>query len=385
MLSGAGGRVSIAKLCIEPTIWEELRLELARPFVGRWVEAKVVVLALIAGEHAVLFSEPGTAKTTMFKRLKRLVDARFFFYTLFPSTEVEEVLGPGREHIDRFLPGAEIAVLDEIFNAPSQLLNSLLELLADRVIRMEGEEIEAPLWSCFAASNWDPVETGRRELQALYDRFLFRHFVLPIPRESWRLLLRMYLARLAERGDERFAQVREVRTRVGIDWIRRESRRGLAEIARSMDEEVLSMLEAAFEAAESRGVTVTDRRKILSLKAVAAHALYRGASRVEPKDLVVLRFVLPRVRDDETQRIPAIFIEEPRLRVCVEELEAELVEAVELVEQLVLEGDPRAEKALACACAWLTELEALSPTVTALRSRLIHAASFISAKSFAVA
>jgi len=58
-----------------------------KPFVGRDEEAKVVTLALMTKEHAILIGEPGTAKSALIRRASALLNAKYFSYLLTKFTE----------------------------------------------------------------------------------------------------------------------------------------------------------------------------------------------------------------------------------------------------------------------------------------------------------
>lgn len=165
--------------------------ELAKPFVGREEEAYVIALAIITGEHAVLIGEPGTAKSALARRAAELINAKFFKYLLTKFTEPDELFGPldisalkqGKyvRITKNKLPEAEIAFIDEIFNANSAILNMFLTIMNERILYDGYNEIRVPLWTMIAATNSVPEEP---ELQALYDRFLFKHFVKPISEDK---------------------------------------------------------------------------------------------------------------------------------------------------------------------------------------------------------
>ncbi len=174
----------------------QLYRELHAPFVGREEEARAIVLALLAREHAVLIGEPGTAKSAMVRRLAELLSARFFKYLLTKYTEPSELFGPldlkalreGRyvRITHGKLPEAEIVFLDEVFNANSAILNALLSIMQERVWYDGYTEIRVPLWTLVGATNRVPDEP---ELEAVYDRFLVRQYARPVPETKWGDLL----------------------------------------------------------------------------------------------------------------------------------------------------------------------------------------------------
>jgi len=279
--------------------------ELAKPFVGREEEAKVVLLALLTKEHAVLIGEPGTAKSALIRRVAQILNMKYFIYLLTRYTEPAELFGPldinalkegkyVRITTNR-LPEAEIVFLDEIFKANSAILNTLLTIMNERLFYDGYTEIRVALWSLFGASNEVPEDP---ELEALYDRFLLRHYVKPVSEDMWRDLLRRAwdIERL---GYEKPAI--------------RINRQVLEEIHRLVLEVDLSPIESKllkiFSVLESKNIHLTDRRKGKALKVIAAHAILSGRMEVTEEDLMALKFVVAHDIDD-FERVNIILSEE---------------------------------------------------------------------------
>ncbi len=152
--------------------------------IGHEDYVRGVMLALVAKEHVVLISPPGTAKSFLAHSLARLLDARFYRYLLTRFTDYSELFGAvdiralaNGVYQRRWsnIVNADIVFLDEIFKANSAILNSLLSMLQERVVYdpMTGETRSVALWTCIGASNEVPQD---EELQALYDRFSVRIF-----------------------------------------------------------------------------------------------------------------------------------------------------------------------------------------------------------------
>ncbi len=141
------------------------------------------LMATISRENYLLVGPPGTAKTTLVYALSRLLNAKWFYRQLTKFTDLEEILGP--INIAKLLDGkveriyansiveSEFALLDEIFNASSAILNTLLSILNERVVYDGEKVVPVRTWTVFGASNRIPDE---EELQALYDRFPLRVF-----------------------------------------------------------------------------------------------------------------------------------------------------------------------------------------------------------------
>jgi len=283
--------------------------ELARPFVGREEEARVITLTLLAREHMVFIGEPGTAKSAMVRRAAELLNAKFFKYLLTRFTEPAELFGPldikaldeGKYvRITRGkLPEAEIAFLDEIFKANSAILNALNTLLQERVLYDGYTEFIVPLWSLFGASNEVPEES---EVAAVYDRFLVRHFVKPVSEDKWVELLNKSWVIEKEQyfsegvGAEKIMSMKDLRA--------------LHEQVLNVNlEPVKPKLVKLFAVFESRGIHITDRRKGKSLKLIAANAILEGRREAQENDLIVLKYVVPRDWD-ELEKVNTILSEE---------------------------------------------------------------------------
>lgn len=162
-----------------------LESKLSSGFVGRAEEARVAVLALLTKQHAVFIGEPGTAKSALIHRLSQLVNCNYFYYLLSKYTVPDELIGPidpiqyrqGKfvRNMRGKLPQAELAFIDEVFKCSSETLNTLLNIMNERLfVDADGTVYNCPLHSLYGASNEIPMDG---ELTAFYDRFLLKHFV----------------------------------------------------------------------------------------------------------------------------------------------------------------------------------------------------------------
>lgn len=273
-------------------------MELHSPFVGREEEARVITLSLLAREHTVFIGEPGVAKSALVRRAAELLSAKFFKYLLTRFTEPAELFGPldikaleeGRyiRITAGKLPEAEIAFLDELFKANSAILNALNSLLQERIIYDGYSEMKVPIWSLFGASNEVPDDP---EVEALYDRFVIRHFISPLSENYWRdLLLKSWEIEKSLYFEGGLPGVKAL----DIQDLRKYHERVLA-----VDiEPALNKMIKLFGIFESRGIHVTDRRKGKAVKLVAANAVLEGRDTASENDLTVLKYVIPRDWDE---------------------------------------------------------------------------------------
>src|SRR5262245_1901669 len=164
-----------------PVRLAQLARTLESRFLGKEEVIRLLLISVVAGEHAVLIGPPGTAKSALIRLFSRLLQANYFEYLLTRFTEPNEIFGPvdiaafreGRyeRRIDGMLPQAEVVFLDEVFKSNSAILNALLTLLNERRYTSGGRVIRCPLLSAFGASNEVPTNES---LTAIYDRFLLR-------------------------------------------------------------------------------------------------------------------------------------------------------------------------------------------------------------------
>lgn len=151
-------------------------------FVGKDEIVDLLGVSLVARENAFLLGPPGTAKSAIVRQLSACVEGgKNFEYLLTRFTEPNEIFGPFdirrlREgelvtNTAGMMPEASLVFLDEIFNANSAILNSLLTALNEKIFRRGKETLSLPALMFVGASNVLPEDEA---LGALLDRFLIR-------------------------------------------------------------------------------------------------------------------------------------------------------------------------------------------------------------------
>jgi len=163
---------------------QNVRRDLKARFYERDAVIDALLASLVARTHLLLLGPPGTAKSAVVNAVTAsFTDAVSFSWLLTKFSTPEEVFGPvslaGLQH-DKFrrittgkLPQAHVAFIDEVFKASSSILNALLSVANERVFFNDGV-VACPLITLVGASNELPES---EELEALYDRYLYRGWV----------------------------------------------------------------------------------------------------------------------------------------------------------------------------------------------------------------
>src|ERR1051325_10413688 len=162
-----------------------LRAEVQRRIVGQKRVLDEILMALIAGGHALLVGVPGLAKTLMVRSVAEAVHLDFrriqFTPDLVPSditgTEILEEDSVSGARSFRFVRGpifANIVLADEINRAPPRTQAALLEAMQEHSVTASGHTMRLPE-PFFVLATQNPIEQeGTYPLpEAQLDRFLF--------------------------------------------------------------------------------------------------------------------------------------------------------------------------------------------------------------------
>ena len=184
-----GGRETLVAAAVR------LRAEVGRRIVGQHNVLDEILIAMLAGGHALLVGVPGLAKTLMIRSVAEAfhLDFRRIQFTpdLVPSditgTEIlDEDTSTGSRSF-RFVRGpvfANIVLADEINRAPPRTQAALLEAMQEHRVTAAGETMALPE-PFFVLATQNPIEQeGTYPLpEAQLDRFLF-DIRLGYPREQ---------------------------------------------------------------------------------------------------------------------------------------------------------------------------------------------------------
>jgi MoxR-like ATPase len=280
-----------------------------------------IMLALLTRQHVLLLGPPGTGKSYLTKLVGSCVDAKVFDTQLGKDSRPGQLVGPlspkalaERDeyvHIDggHTIRRAPVAYLDEIFKSNTPTLNALLSILNERVFYngTRGPEGVA-LNTAIGCSNEYPQGDN---LGALYDRFLFRHWIGYLQDDAaWERLMfqrhtltqpttKLTMAELA------VAQA-DVLT-VGFS----------ADVAQGMGRAIKGALGAS-------GIVRSERRWVQALHAAQAEAWLAGRTEVTKADLLCWSAILW-----DNHELEGTKVSETLLKLCAPKLK-ELLEVMDL-------------------------------------------------------
>jgi MoxR-like ATPase len=252
---------------------QNFRSSLNTKFLEREDIIDGVLASVITKQNCFLFGLPGTGKSELVREISNgFKSSKFFGYLLSPTTDPSELFGPVAvskllkdeyvRDVEGYLPSANIAFLDELFRGSSAVLNSLLTILNERTFNNGREVIQTPIQSIVAATNSFPTEES---LQAFCDRFLFRPTVEPLKKPTARRLLDLWAL-----GIEKRPVVTSDLTYSDLTELQKEAEKIEA------SDEFLDRFSQVFDLLASRGITISDRRRVQILRFMKAWALVQG-------------------------------------------------------------------------------------------------------------
>ncbi|MDH6060866.1 MoxR family ATPase [Chrysosporum bergii ANA360D] len=159
---------------------DTLTQNLAQTIVGKNEAIRLVLVALLAGGHALLEDVPGVGKTLLAKSLARSLDGKFQRLQCTPDLLPTDITGTNiwnpKSGEFTFLPGpvfANILLADEINRATARTQSALLEVMEEHQVTVDGVSRAVPQ-PFFVIATQNPIEyQGTFPLpEAQMDRFM---------------------------------------------------------------------------------------------------------------------------------------------------------------------------------------------------------------------
>jgi len=284
--------------------------------LGRSEIVKQAFLAILTGEHQLIISRTGMAKSLLARQIFACFDgAQVFEKQLTKDTMPENLFGAydieamkkGKmiHNVEGSLVLSHFAFLDEIFDANDMLLRALLSILNEKQL-VNGEQIVySTLHSAIGAANYIRVT---EVLEAVLDRFLYKSF---IP-ENKDLYFQYSIDRIYQ---EHFGKVAIPERRLTLGELAFAKKLVQSKqipisgyvlflknyIIKKYIEETRTMI------SDKKDFTISDRKSAKTQDTLRAHALIEGRQEVEEKDLESLYYVICTLgREEEKIRFDKI-------------------------------------------------------------------------------
>jgi len=169
---------------ISHTINECIRY-ISKHVIGREQTVLQAFIALLTGEHQLLISRTGMAKSLLARQIFACFEGATIFEkqltkdtmpeNLFGAYDIEAMKkGKMIHNVEGSVVLSHFAFLDEIFDANDMLLRSLLSLLNEKQLINGEQVVNATLHTAIAAANYIRYTDV---LEAVIDRFLYKSFI----------------------------------------------------------------------------------------------------------------------------------------------------------------------------------------------------------------
>jgi MoxR-like ATPase len=262
--------------------FQSFRASLNESFLEREAVVDGLLASLITKQNAFLFGVPGTGKSELVRSVSNgFSNTKFFGYLLSPTTDPSELFGPVAvskllkdeyvRDVEGYLPSSNVAFLDELFRGSSAVLNSLLTILNERTFNNGKETIKTPIQSIVAATNSFPTEEA---LQAFCDRFLFRPTVELLSKPTSKKILDHWALGITPRPG-----VESSLSFADLEDLQKEA----SEVMPS--ENFLEVFSSVIDMLATRGITISDRRRVQILKFLRGYTIVQGEKEIFPEFL----------------------------------------------------------------------------------------------------
>ncbi|QOY33809.1 AAA family ATPase [Anaerobacillus isosaccharinicus] len=266
----------------------KIKSSIATVLVGKEEMTELVVISILARGHILLEDVPGTGKTMLAKSIAKCLDAKFRRVQFTPDVLPSDVTGiqffNPKEQAFELRPGpvmTNILLADEINRATPRTQSSLLEVMEERQVTIDGETLPLPKpFIVIATQNPIDSQQGTFSLpEAQMDRFLLLIKVGYPTLAEEKQMLSMY------RESEPIDSLEVVLTIQEIEEMQNE----LKKVTLSEDIETYMLkIIAATRQSEYVEVGVSPRGTLGLMRAIQARAYIHGRDYCLPEDVKVM-------------------------------------------------------------------------------------------------
>ncbi|MFN7250560.1 MAG: AAA family ATPase [Anaerobacillus sp.] len=266
----------------------KIKSSIATVLVGKEEMTELVVISILARGHILLEDVPGTGKTMLAKSIAKCLDAKFRRVQFTPDVLPSDVTGiqffNPKEQAFELRPGpvmTNILLADEINRATPRTQSSLLEVMEERQVTIDGETLALPKpFIVIATQNPIDSQQGTFSLpEAQMDRFLLLIKVGYPTLAEERQMLSMY------RESEPIDTLEVVLTLEEIEEMQNELKK--VTISEDIETYMLKIV-AATRQSEFVEVGVSPRGTLGLMRAIQARAYIHGRDYCLPEDVKVM-------------------------------------------------------------------------------------------------